>query len=367
MLGSLEAELISSPDPLAVLDAFRKDNPRLRMYRLAARPRLHKRLLFWRIVSGLAAGLTPKDLPMGLRRGDKSLVSGLLELMPARLVCAPLVARLQPFVAVVTTSLGAQVAVVSPAVFARPMQMTSWPTGMPSMSFAGPGIGVYKSKASKTIPDGVSPDLLGDFVSGANKLVDHLSDPGQWASGGDVDIDERWIAWTSVRLGLDAVNEIGAEWQSPSTLWAAFRSLGVLQGIWEGSQSRVRLADLLDPRRVREVVLPRIRNDWYRTWCEGVIDNYEAALIHAYPSLSMDDLLPKFEEVRHLVHGVGAQANKKRTRAARLETLRVLDEKSPNVQLVIDIATLWWAAVILDPRHCCVVGHAPWLPQVRTS
>jgi len=163
----------------------------------------------------------------------------------------------------------------------------------------------------------------------------------------------------SVRFGFDAINSIGYEWTSDSTFWSALRALGVLQGIWEGAGHRVPLSSILDPRLIREWVLPTLANTDHRNWEEDVINNYEAALLQAFPGDSLDALLPKFEELRHLVHGVGAQASKKRSRSARLDTLRALADRSPNVQLLVDMAVFWWTALLFNPANLCREGFTP--------
>jgi hypothetical protein len=356
-LGSFQAALFSVVDPMPVLREIFADNPHLRMFRLGSHERLWKRLLIWRIITELGSGVDPKDLSVGVRRNANPLITGLLELLPASLVCGPMVARLQPLTAILKTSRGAEVALIAGGAFTRPLSLIGWPVGS-RLSLAGPGKGAYKTR-TKSISATFAEDMLHRCVDGSNRLLVHLTDPIKWSKGGTVDLQERWIAWMSVRFGFDAINSIGYEWTSDSTFWSALRALGVLQGIWEGAGHRVPLSSILDPRLIRKWVLPTLANTDHRNWAEDVINNYEAALLQAFPGDSLDALLPKFEELRHLVHGVGAQASKKRSRSARLETLRALADRSPNVQLLVDMAVFWWTALLFDPANLCREGFTP--------
>jgi hypothetical protein len=355
-LGAFQAALYSVDDPFPILREIVADNPQLRMFRIGSYQRLWKRLLIWRIITELGSGVAPKDLAIGVRMNPNPLVTGLLELLPASLVCGPLVARLQPLAAILKTSRGAEIALIAPGAFTRPMAIVGWPVGS-RLSLAGPGTGAYKTR-TKAISASFSEDLLRHCLNGGNQLLKHLTDPARWSASGTVDIQERWIAWTSVNFGLDAINSIGSEWTSDTAFWSALRALGILQGIWEGAGHRVPLSSILDPRLIRKWVLPTLANTDHKNWAEDVINNYEAALLQAFPGDSMDALLPKFEELRHLVHGVGAQG-KKRSRSARLDTLRALAERSPNVQLLVDMAVFWWTALLFDPGNLCREGFTP--------
>ena len=356
-LGAFQAALYSVEDPFPILREIVADNPQLRMFRIGSYERLWKRLLIWRIITGLGSGVDPKDLAIGVKSNPNPLVTGLLELLPASLICGPLVARLQPLTAILRTSRGAEIALIASGAFTRPMALVGWPVGS-RLSLAGPGIGAYKTR-TKGISAKFAEDLLHHCLNGGNQLLKHLTDPAMWSTDGIVDIQERWIAWTSVNFGLDAINSIGSEWTSDTAFWSALRALGILQGIWEGVSHRVPLSSILDPRLIGKWVLPTFANQDHRNWAEDVISNYEAALLQAFPGDSLDALLPKFEELRHLVHGVGAQPSKKRSRSARLDTLRALAEHSPNVQLLVDMAVFWWTALLFDPGNLCREGFTP--------
>jgi hypothetical protein len=356
-LGSFQAALYSTQDPIPVLQQILDDNPRLRMFRIGSRERLWKRLMIWRMITELNDGVGPQDLSIGKKRSENTLITGLVELQPASFICGPLVARLQPLAAILTTSRGAEIALICPGMLTRPMALTSWPVGS-RVTLGGPGKGAYTTRV-KTIPEPHAAHMLDICVKGANHLLQHLTDPTVWSQSGVVDMRERWITWMSVRLGLDAVNSIGSEWASDTVFWSALRALGILQGIWEGEVHRVQLSAILDPRVIRKNVLPVFSDAVHHNWAEDVIGNYESALLKAFPGDSLDTLLPKFEELRHLVHGVGAQPGKKRSRGGRLDTLRALAEHSPNVQLLVDMAVFWWTALLLNPDQLCREGFTP--------
>jgi len=73
-----------------------------------------------------------------------------------------------------------------------------------------------------------------------------------------------------------------------------------------------------------------------------VIDNYEKELANGFPNQSVEQAAKHIQELRNLVHGAGAQGT--RPRNARLGTLRQLAHRTPNIQLVCDMASLWWTA-----------------------
>lgn len=169
------------------------------------------------------------------------------------------------------------------------------------------------------------------------------------------------IAWASVRFGFDAINSTAAAWGTFDGIWSAFRALGILQGLWEGPrQGRVPLSQLLTPARIRDHVLPALTDPTHRTWASGVIDNYEKELANGFPNQTVEQAAKHIQELRNLVHGAGAQGT--RPRNARLATLRQLAHHTPNIQLVCDMASLWWTALLFDPHTLCRPGRAPWEP-----
>ena len=358
--GHLQLELLSATDPLPLLRTVAKERPDLRFYRVGGTDRLLRRLGFWRMLDQLLAGVDPEDMALGSQATDGPLVTGLVEVAPAALVCAPLLARFQPLAAVFQLANGGQVAMVpAHGAFARGLRLDPWPVGVGGAGLAGPGKGVYAGTV-REFPSGHAEALLGAVTEGANRLLDHLTDPARWRdAGGVLDAEERWIAWTSVRLGLDAVAALGADWGGRSSLWDAFRALGTLQGVWEGAQQgRAPLRRLLDPELVQRHAVDRFPDEVHRRWATGVVANYRREVERAFPGEPLERALRRLEEVRHLVHGVGAQGRRPRTE--RLEVLRAFATSAPNVQLVEDVAAFWWTAVMLDPERNCRPGSAPW-------
>jgi hypothetical protein len=181
--------------------------------------------------------------------------------------------------------------------------MPPWPsgTGGPSL-YGGSGKGVYKT-GLRQFPPGHGAALLTDLTRGMNELLQYLTDPTHWLNeAGELDNDERTITWMSVRFGLDALSQLGSEWTSEWAAWTAFRAMSILQGIWLGSRfKRPRLSELLDPRRVEAYALDTFLNPDSKKWATGIVQNYTNALRRSFPNESLDDLLPKIEEMRHLV------------------------------------------------------------------
>jgi hypothetical protein len=241
--------------------------------------------------------------------------------------------------------------------------MPSWPSGTGGPSLYGGGKGVYKTSL-RQFPPGHGAALLTDLTRGMNQLLQHLTDPTYWLNeAGELDNDERAITWMSVRFGLDALSQLGSEWTSEWAVWTAFRAMSTLQGIWLGSRFKgPRLSELLDPRRIEAYALDTFLNRDFKRWATGIVQNYTNALRRSFPNESLDDLLPKVEEMRHLVHGAGATPTARRQRSARLSTLRNLADHPFESVLLNDVAAFWWTSVILNPVRNCRVGHAPWEP-----
>jgi hypothetical protein len=218
----------------------------------------------------------------------------------------------------------------------------------------GDGIGAYSGSRNHSGRYGDA--LLVDMVTAGNRVLDHITDPAVWA-GSDraVDLDERTIAWTSVRFGLDALNNVAANYGASSSMWEAYRALGTLQGIWEGPvKNAVPLAWLFDPGYIRDVALPAISNVEHRGWCGRVVDNFEAALDRNFGSAARVELsrpcpaAADMANLRNLVHGVGDQGHRPRT--SRLELLRKVELQQGNLMLAKDLAGLWWCAAMSQPE-----------------
>lgn len=356
----LRLAFLKEPDPLTAVRDLVEAQPDCRLYRLGGTPALMRRQVAWRILEHLLDGIAPEDMALGSARRENMLLTGLLEAVPGAVTCAPLTARFQPLAAVLMTSSGAEVAMLSyGSGFVRMPRMDLWPVGVGRPSLTGPGKGIY-AVGVEELPPKHADVLLRQAVDGANRLLLRLSDPAQFAdANGCLDRDEQMIAWANIRFGFDAVNSMACTWGTTDAIWHAFRALGTLQGIWEGRrQGAVPLRQLLTPTRIRDHVLPTLTDPTHRAWATGLVANYETELLSGFPGQTLEQCTRHLEELRHLVHGVGGQGT--RPRNSRLTTLRHLAHHTPNVQLVCDMASLWWTALLLAPEGICRPGRAPW-------
>lgn len=363
--GQLQLAFWHTSDPLSVLRKLHAEQAGFRFYVIHPTDKLIKRLIIWRILDHLLKGNPVHMLPVGTQRKGTTLIDGIIELTASTLVCAPLVARFQPLAIIFMTSDGIQViGVLERGAFLRGLQMSPWPsgTGGPNL-YGGSGKGVYKTRL-REFPAGHGAALLAEFTSGMSSLLAYLTDPVQWVDeGGDLDNEERLITWMSVRFGLDALSQLGSEWKSDWSVWTAFRAMSILQGIWLGSRFKgPKLSELLDPRRIESYAVNTFTNPDLRRWSEDVLANYTRALRSSFPDDNLDTLLPKVEEIRHLVHGAGATPTTYRRRGARLSALRALEGHPFESILLNDVAGFWWTSVIFSPAQNCRVGHAPWEP-----
>jgi len=356
--SAVQHDLYVNTDSLAVLRELLRQVPGLWLYRVRPTKRFWYQDIFWRLVSILQEeGISLRELREQGRWPSIDAVSGLELTMPAYLVCAPLVSRNQPLVAVLTTVWGAQVAVVPEGVYTRPLQGAGWPVGLPTMQLLGAPEDLYTTRFEHTSRT-LARELLEEFAAGVNRLAVHISNPGGWTSGEERLIDslERNIAWSSVRFGLGALSSVGESWSSEESVWAAFRSLGALQGIWEGGAPRsIQLRELLDPERIRGHALQLIPEGFLRDWYSDILGTYENQLDRMYPGLARPEALRRLQELRNLIHGTGAPTG---MRANRLAALRGLGDI--GLGLVRDVAAIWWVSVLASPSTHCVPGRAPW-------
>jgi len=352
-----QVALLSAPDPIPVLANLKSGVP-LTFFRLRTETSLWRRLLLWQAITELASG-TPAERVVETLHGKQNFaVSGLIELAPASVICGPLLARQEPLAAVLITDGGAQVAVLpARGVFRRPIRIVDWPIGMVRLSFAGPGLGTHAT-GIREFTAGHAESMLLAATRGANRLMDHLTSPQEWTASDDiVDLDSRWMTWSSVLFGLDAIASLSATWMGADTLWVAFRALSILQGIWNGDRhDSVLLDHLLDPRRIHDFAITALPQGQERVYGGGIVANYERDLHTAFPGEELDAILKKLTQLRHLVHGVRGRAGS----TIRLEVLRQLEHATPNLQLINEVAAYWWMAVLLRPRSYCRVGFAPW-------
>ena len=320
-----------------------------------------RRQIAWRILGHLLDGIPPDAMPLGSARRESLLLTGLLEAVPGAIVCAPLTARSQPLAAAMLTRSGAEVALLlaQGSGFVRMPSMDTWPVGTGRPSLTGPGKGIYSVGVTE-LPAGHAEVLLQQSIDGVNRLLHRLTDPAMFAdSAGCLDRDEQMIAWANLRFGLDAINSVASSWGTSDAIWAAFRALGTLQGLWEGRrQGSVPLWQLLEPQRIRDHALPAFTDPTHHRWAAGLVDNCEHKLRSGFPGSKSEEAARHMQELRHLVHGAGGQGT--RPRSARLATLRHLANHTPNVQLVCDMASLWWTALLFDPERVGLLGRAPW-------
>jgi len=358
--ADVQRELVSAHDPVPVLEHFRETVAgELVFYRLKATSTLWWRSAIWQAVTEVAKGTSARAIAEAIGGRRNTAVSGMVELAPASVICGPLLARQQPLAAVFMTGQGAQVVVLARTnAFNRPIHITSWPIGMYRVIFAGPGHQTHATDVSG-FASGHAERMFSACIDGANRLVHYLTDPAAWVetASGALDLDGRWMTWSSVLFGLDAIASLGAVWSGADPFWVAFRALGVLQGLWNGNDiDRIGLDQLLDPRLVRSHALPVLPAGQERTWASGLINNYERDIRTAFGGQSLDDALKTIVQVRNLVHGVRGRKGS----TARLEALRHIERSTPNLQLINEICVFWWTAALLSPGTHCRVGHAPW-------
>ena len=355
----LRLAFMQEREPVQAVRDLAAVQPDFRMYRIGGTPALLRRQFVWRVLEHLLDGLAPEEMPLGGARIDSELLTGLLEAIPGALTCAPLTARFQPLAAVLMTSAGVEVVVLpGGSGFARTPRMDAWPVGFGRPSLTGSGKGIYALGLDR-LPAGHAAELLEQAVRGVNVLLNNLSNPTNFAdSTGQLNRDEQMIAWSNVRFGFDAVNNMASTWGTTDAIWPAFRALGTLQGLWEGRRrEKVPLWELLMPDRIRNHVLPALTDPTHRIWASGIIANYQRELHAGFPGQTTEQCARHVQELRNLVHGVGGQGSR---RNARLSTLRQLAHHTPNMQLVCDVASLWWTALLFDPNRICRHGQAPW-------
>jgi len=353
-LGQWELDLMRAKSPTEVVELLarllegqaQREAP-FRLVRLLSTDRLFRRLFLLELIDALLAGMSLSDLR---NRAHGGWVGGLIELQPQAIVCPPLVARNQPLAAALMTPyLMAVVAMPADGGgFMREVDMSAWPTGMAALRLGGPGKGVYTGL--KTIPPGHAQRMLSLFVDASNHTLEHLTAPERWTDqNGEFDADERRMAWVSVRIGLDAIASVGAEWSSRQAIWEAFRALSVLAGFW-GDRP---LAELLTPNLIRAHAVATIPNATEKKYASAIVDTYDQTINKAFGPNAPD----KVAQIRNLVHGVARRAQ---DRTLRLRVLYELEESSPDLQLVQDIATLWWQALLLSPGKSALAGRPPW-------
>jgi hypothetical protein len=352
-LGGWELRLMQAASPKAVVAELSQlvmgqaqGGAPVRLVRLMSTERLFRRLFLLELIDSLLAGVSLSQLR---KRARGSWVSGLVELQPQAIVCPPMIARNQPLAAALMTPfLAAVILVPKVGALVREVDMSAWPTGMSALRLGGPGKGLYMSM--KTIPHQHADTMLSFYLVGSNRLLQHLTAPERWTNeNGELLSVERRMAWTSVRIGLDALASVGAEWSSRQAIWEAFRALSVLAGFW----GDVPLASVLTPDHLRAHAVSVIPDVAERLYASAIVDKYDETITKAFGV----DAPEKVAQVRNLLHGVARRGQDK---TLRLQVLYELEESSPDLQLVQDVATLWWQAVMLSPETLGHSGQPPW-------
>jgi hypothetical protein len=353
----LQYELLINDDPISALRENAKQGTRL--YRVGSYNRFFIRTRVLEVLEELAAGMSPEDLKWGPNRVTSMLVSGRWQILPASLVCFPMTALFQPLAMVVTTRSAAEIAVLPPkgSTFERSLEWSSWPVGYVGASLFGQGVGLNSSRAHPRHADASA--LLRRCMRGANEMLQWFLDPVRWqTANGEFDPSERWIAWTSVLQAFEALISIAERWTYSSSVWDAFRALGILNGIWQGRNRKPEsLKELLRPDNLRLHAVAHIPDVTLRDWSLGIVDRWEAEIHRGFPADDIEKALMRVEDLRHLIHGVGAPLSR---RTDRLETLRLVAEHQPSFQLIPNLAVMWWSAALFAPSKICRPGLTPW-------
>ena len=356
-IHTIQYALWVSANPLDVLRKFLEKTPELRLYRVTTTLAYSMREYFWNALASLAEG-DVSFLRFARNREIRTPVLDVLQafggdISPA-LLAVPLAARLQPLSTTVTTDRNAHVLITSTAAFGRPPHEPSWPvTGLlPGVS--GPVEDLYQTRY-ETIPHGIAGDLTQQFSVAANNLLGYLTAPETWWSEakGVIEWEKRMVAWSTIMLGIGAIGQIAEEWGSAESIWSGFRALGILQGLWEGQEHQPGLLRaLFHPDVMRKYAVPALPKGFLQNWYDDIVGNFESELLKFSPSVSesVEDIV----QIRNLVHGThsGGQAGGRRLRALRLA-------QDSGLELVKDVATLWWTAVLFKPREFCVLGSSP--------
>jgi len=357
--GEHEHRIATQTDTISALRVLESSSKqRLSFFRLRTTEALLARLFLWDILTELAGGTPAHEVLEKLHGQADRLVGGIVQMAPAGFICYPLLARNQPLAAVFLTAYGSQVIVLPDSgAFVRPIEFTTWPVGLARVRFAGPGHGVYATSV-RQFPVHHAEALLRFLIRRADGAMHRLTAPELFRTlDGDLDVDARWVLWSSVLFGMDAVTSLAVEWNQASAIWTAFRALSTLQGIWQGDRPKAPpLSSLLDPRHLQKYAVATFLEGPQRDWAGGVVINYQRDLEERYPGTSLDAILHEIADLRNLVHGVYATGNLTR----RLRVLRRIEQFAPNLQLINEVATFWWTSVLIDAVKNARPGAAPW-------
>lgn len=185
-----------------------------------------------------------------------------------------------------------------------------------------------------------------------------IQESGQYGTNKEVNVEERNIAWSSVNLGLAAIKDVAQHWGSDVSIWTAFRALSILAGYWTPPDGPdVKIRQLLTPTALNDHAVPELKPAWLQTWCSDVVSNWGEVLSEMFPGSTHEEAAGAIQELRNLVHGTGAAPTRSRSRGARL--LAFSSTGDANLQIVRDLATMWWTALIQSPDTHAVAGASP--------
>jgi hypothetical protein len=356
--GEHELQLATQTDTVTALGNIQTTVGPPTFLRLQSTQALFSRLFLWDLLTELARGTQAREVAERLRQKKDRLVTGLIQVAPASFICPPLIARAQPLAALfMTAHLSQIVALARRNAFVRPIEFVTWPVGLSRIRFGGPGHNIYRTSVD-AFPSGHAEAVLRALSRQAGATIHYLTAPeNRVNTDGILDVNEFWLLWSSVLFGMDAITGLAAEWDNATAIWSAFRALGILQGIWLGDRRHgVPLSKLLDPGVVQEFAVAHFLDGPERQWAQGVIENYQTDLQTRFPGVPMEQALREVAEIRNLLHGVRSTGDRTR----RLNVLYRIDQNTPNLQLINDVAAFWWTAALMAPGRTIRAGRAPW-------
>jgi hypothetical protein len=358
-LDRFKIDLLQSDQPGEIIRRWSLDNPELRAYRLFGTERLFWLSASWGLLEQISAGIPISALATGTQSRDQQWIEGALAAAPGALVAPPLTARYQPLAFVAYTKRGAEVFVIPQAgTLVREPRLPAWPGPVVSLDLTGSAFSGGSATDLGQLPDGWAEGLLREAVLGANQLLAVLFDP-RLASDpeGVLSSTRRSLTFTSVRLGLDAVQLLGADWGHEGNVWHAFRALDVLEALWTFGASELR-AELLDPKLLDEFGAGIFPPGLHRNWANHQVQRYRTRLESLQPNAS--EAVKVVSQLRNLSHGAiqrGATPDK------RLKLLTSMNPEDSPLRLIPEIAHIWWTSLILAPGTHCRPGHPPWAPN----
>lgn len=343
-LEAFQVSLLANFDTLEVLRGFIEHHEGCRLYSLRTTEKFHFRETFWRLTRvAQENGARLVDLRDGGDWPEPDALVGATHIFPAHIICAPMLAREQPFCAVLETMNGTQVVAVPEGAWTRPMHaLSGWPSGTAYRDLAqGTGSEIYRSGLGSYEP-GLASEMFATCLAGADRLLDRYWNPSFWTDEhGNLELTQREIAWGTVDIGFHTVATIGREWATSEAVWTSFRALGILDGLWQSGGLNM----LLTPADIRQRALRAIPHPTFAAWCTDVVGNYERELDSMFPDLAAEDQVNRLRELRNIVHGL--RTRRETEQQVRLDAVR--RSGAGNLHVVKDIACFWWASVLFSP------------------